>query len=495
MRLRTISASLFAIGAVGAAMVWAQSAPVALRTDVEVKPAPAEWQPGLNAISADLAREWMEFVAGDETAGRLPGTPGYDLAAAWAVEKFEEWGLEPLGDSFYQQVPLVRVTADASETHLMVGNTHIPSGEFGMLRPGGAWSGSGEIALLLARGEGFTYDLSDVMGKVLFVDMQGTDADFHRELLRAGAAAIVYVRDEPGDDYRVVPRAPQDARGAQRFWITREAAIKVLEGAGVSANFLVGQDEQNYYRFTTRSNEVSVKWTPKIENITSPNVIAVLPGSDRFLREEYVLVGGHLDHLGVIDGDIYYGADDNASGSIAVMMTAKAFAEGSVRPKRSMVFCLWTAEEMGLIGSRYFVENPPVPLDKISAYINNDMVGMNQETDDERPEDNERTIHLINAKTITPVLSDVAEEANDYVGFEFRFENEEVVRGRSDHAPFINAGIPAYAMFSGFHPYYHRPTDTMDRLNYDKIAMTARHNYIVMLLLGDRDSLLPRARD
>lgn len=466
---------------------------MALRTDVEVKPAPAAWQPGLNAISAGLAEDWMEFLAGDETAGRLPGTPGYDLAAAWAVERFEEWGLQPIGDSFYQQVPLVRVTADASETHLTVGDAHLPSGEFGMLRPGGAWSGSGEIALLLARGEGFEYDLSEVMGKVLLVDMQGTSQEFNRELMRSGAAAILYVRDQPGDDFRVMPRAPQEARGAQRFWITRDAANKVLEAAGVSTNFFVGQDEQNYLRFATRTTNVELNWTPKIEEIESPNVIAMLPGSDPVLRNEYVLVGGHLDHMGVIDGEIYYGADDNASGSIAVMMTAKAFAEGEVRPKRTMVFCLWTAEEMGLIGARYFVQNPPIPLAGISAYINNDMVGMNQETDAERPEDNHNTIHLINAKTITDVLHDIAEEANEYVGFDFRYENEEVVRGRSDHAPFIQAGIPAYAMFSGFHPHYHTPRDTRDRLNYEKIAQTARHNYITMILLGNRDELLPRA--
>lgn len=493
MRIRTISASLFALGAIGAAMVWAQSAPMALRTDVEVKPAPAAWQPGLNAITNELAIEWMEFLAGEETYGRLPGTSGYDLAAAWAVEKFEEWGLVPLGDSFYQQVPLVRVTADEAETYMTVNGVRISSGEFGMLRPGGAWSGDGEIALVLARGEGYEYNFAELVGKVAFVDMKDTSQEFGRDLLRAGAAAIVYVRDEAGDDYRVTPRAPQEARGAQRFWITRDAANKVLEAAGVSTNFFVEHEGQNFHRLTARSADVQLKWTPNIEEIESPNVIAMLPGSDPELRNEYVLVGGHLDHLGKIDGAIYYGADDNASGSIAVMLTAMAFAQGDVKPKRSMVFCLWTAEEMGLIGSRFFVQNPPVPLESISAYINNDMVGMNQETDSERPEDNHNTIHLINAKTITEVLHDVAEEANQYIGFDFRYENEEVVRGRSDHAPFIQAGIPAYAMFSGFHPHYHTPRDTPDRINYDKIVKAARHNYITMILLGERDSLLPRA--
>jgi hypothetical protein len=199
------------------------------------------------------------------------------------------------------------------------------------------------------------------------------------------------------------------------------------------------------------------------------NVIAVLPGSDPDLRDEYVLVGGHYDHEGMDNrnDDIYNGADDNASGTATVVAVAEAFAGLDRPPKRSLLCVAFGAEEKGLLGSEYFVRNPPVPLENIVAAINLDMVGRNDEGE----------ISIV-GRDIMPDFAGVFDRWAQVAGLELN-DDAGAGAGRSDNASLWLAGIPTISLFSGTHEDYHRPSDTADKIVPGKVEAVARLSFLV----------------
>lgn len=201
----------------------------------------------------------------------------------------------------------------------------------------------------------------------------------------------------------------------------------------------------------------------------SQNIIAYIQGSE--FPDEYVYITAHSDHEGVIDGEIYNGADDNGSGTAAVLEIAQAFSEAvkdGHRPKRSIVFLHVTAEEIGLQGSRYYTENPIFPLENAIANLNIDMIGRV----DDKHKDNENYIYLIGADKISTELHYIAQKANstftnlnlNYKYNEDRDSNRYYYR--SDHYNFALKGIPVIFFFNGEHEDYHKSTDTADKINY-----------------------------
>lgn len=203
---------------------------------------------------------------------------------------------------------------------------------------------------------------------------------------------------------------------------------------------------------------------------SATNVIGMLRGSDPELSDEYVLVGGHFDHVGMDDdgADIYNGADDNASGTAAVVALAEAFASLPERPARSVMFVGWAAEEKGLLGSNWFVHHPPVDLDKIVCAVNLDMVGRNDQD----------KISVV-GRTETPDLVQLFDRYSGAVGLTL---NDDAGAGasRSDNASLWLAGIPTAGLFSGTHDDYHEPSDTADKVNGAKVERAARLTFLVM---------------
>jgi len=203
----------------------------------------------------------------------------------------------------------------------------------------------------------------------------------------------------------------------------------------------------------------------------SQNVIAYIEGSTH--PEELLIISAHLDHLGVVDEDIFYGADDNASGTAAVMMIAKAFMtaknEGN-GPKRSILFLHLTAEESGLLGSHYYVKHPIYPLNHTIANLNIDMIGRVDPHYETLQNDN--YIYVIGADRLSTELHYVSEAANaQFTNLELDYkynDDEEANRYyyRSDHYNFAFRGIPVIFYFNGEHKDYHQPTDTPDKINY-----------------------------
>lgn len=218
--------------------------------------------------------------------------------------------------------------------------------------------------------------------------------------------------------------------------------------------------------------------------LQSANVLGILPGSDPALADRYVLVCAHIDHLGVrwpVDGDsIYNGADDNASGTAAMLELAEAFARLDPAPRRSLLFAGFGAEEMGLRGSYRFTEAPPVPLERIDAVVNLDMVGRNWED----------TIAVVASAPSLFATADSAARLHPSVGLAVTEDPwpEEGLLRRSDQWPFIRRGIAGMLVTSGLHEDYHRPSDEADRLDYEKTARVSRWLFHLVLAFADREA-------
>jgi hypothetical protein len=227
--------------------------------------------------------------------------------------------------------------------------------------------------------------------------------------------------------------------------------------------------------FPIADKTVSMAVSFKKGRVDADNLVAKVTGSDPDLKDEVVLVGAHYDHVGKDNrGRVFGGADDNASGTAGVLELARAFSNLAEKPKRSVVFIFFTAEEKGLLGSRYYVENPLFPLEDTVAMINLDMIGRNDVDQ----------VSLL-GRYQYPALYEVIDQANrDSVNFEINFSVEEYVR-QSDHFPFMREGVPALFFNSGMHDQLHRPEDTVSRIKTDKTERIARLTFVALWQIAD----------
>ena len=220
----------------------------------------------------------------------------------------------------------------------------------------------------------------------------------------------------------------------------------------------------------------------------SLNVVGLLEGSDPSLKSETVVINAHYDHLGKQKGHVYRGANDNASGTVAVMELARLFIASGQRPKRSLLFVVFGSEEQVMLGSYYYVAHPVRPLASTRAVLNLDMIGR-----DEAHIPQSEGLLQISANTsnelnlvgtyYSPDLRDLIERENKRVGLtlDTKFDRDHRLNAlfRCDHLPFLVSGIPAVWLFGGFHPGYHEPSDTVDRLNFPKMEKVIRLTYYV----------------
>ena len=214
------------------------------------------------------------------------------------------------------------------------------------------------------------------------------------------------------------------------------------------------------------------------KNVKTENVVAIITGSEN--PEEYIVISAHLDHVGQKNGQIYNGADDDGSGNVAMLEIAEAFqiaVKENNRPKRSIIFLHVTGEEKGLLGSRYYTENPLYPLKETIANLNIDMIGR---LDPKRVDKDPNYIYLIGSDKLSNELHEVSELVNSkytnlILDYTFNAENDpNRFYYRSDHYNFAKNGIPVIFYFNGTHEDYHQPTDTADKINYDILQKRAK---------------------
>src|SRR5690606_2094067 len=230
----------------------------------------------------------------------------------------------------------------------------------------------------------------------------------------------------------------------------------------------------------------------KREKLDDPNVLGYLEGSD--VKDEVIVVCGHWDHDGILpNGTIFPGADDNGSGTVAVVELAKAFAKAKKDgkgPRRSILFIALAAEEKGLLGSQFYVENPIIPLEKTVACINIDMLGR---IDDKHLNGDHNYVHVIGTNKLSTDLKPIVEKANKDINLILDYDYDrpdEPMRlyYRSDHYNFAKNGIPSLFFFSGLHPHYHTPEDTVDKIDFPMMVKRERLIFNVAWDLANRDT-------
>lgn len=242
----------------------------------------------------------------------------------------------------------------------------------------------------------------------------------------------------------------------------------------------------------TISTTARITFESKSEEITSKNVVAWIKGSEK--PEEYVIVSAHLDHVGVdASGNVYNGADDDGSGTVAILEIAEAFKKAQSEgngPKRSVVFLHVTGEEKGLLGSDYYTRNPVFPLENTVADLNIDMIGR---TDPDR-EGDKNYVYIIGSDKLSSELHTLSEEINTKYGglvLDYKFNDENDPNRfyyRSDHYNFAKNNVPIIFYFSGTHEDYHKVTDTPDKINYDLLARRTKLIFHTAWELANREN-------
>lgn len=236
------------------------------------------------------------------------------------------------------------------------------------------------------------------------------------------------------------------------------------------------------------------------ETVPTQNVVAIWEGSDPVLKEEYVALGAHYDHVGICapgtTDAICNGADDDGSGTTALLSMAEALAKAPTKPKRSVLFVWHCGEEKGLWGSRYFTEYPTVPLDRVVTQINIDMIGRSKGADDTNERDRELTgpneIYLIGSTMMSSELGELVDTVNKSylnITYDRRYDDPADTNRffyRSDHFNYARKGIPIIFFFDGVHQDYHRPGDSADKIDYQKMEKVTRTVYMTLWEVANR---------
>jgi hypothetical protein len=447
------------------------------------------------AAAASITREdylrKISVMAHDSMGGRDTPSPGLDATAEWIASEFELLGLKPGGDdgSYIQRYAIEVVRPDLISSSAEVsGGGHLRFGR-DLISPLGAEEGDfeGEVVVLSGSG-GISPDLvADIAGKhVIVVSMpRGLDRDgrrFATDLRRSGALSVIVATDRPDRDWELGVRnlsrrssvriGFNGARGGGISLEVRDRAIEpILAAHGVDLRAARGRRDAAVMEV----RGLTLLLSPRLEILDrqlAPNVVGILEGSDPELKEEYVAFSAHIDHIGTgapnAEGDtISNGADDDASGTTAILEVAEAYASLETKPRRSMIFLLVSGEEKGLWGSEYFVENPPVPIGQVVADLNADMIGRNW-TDTIVAIGKEHSDLGETLNAVSMAHPELGMTAIDDLWPEERFYF------RSDHYNFAKMGVPILFFFNGTHSDYHGRDDEVDRIDTDKAARISK---------------------
>jgi hypothetical protein len=453
-------------------------------------PIPRKYAAGIETITEENSKELLSVLAGEEFAGRGTGQEGYYKAARWYADQLQEAGFQPGGENgtWYQNVPLIREAVNPEACGIRVGEELVVRGDaFGSSSYTGRFDQTLPITFVTLGSDKLEFEDGQFAGQLVIVRSGVRGIRSSHPLITKGRPDCVLSAVSASRVRTESVTAVERATSTQPIGtIVDTAAAELAEKLGV-ADFMA-EDGGDESQISVLEQTVHCQLAIDRESIDVPNVIGWYPGSDESVRNEHVAIGAHLDHLGNQRGKLYPGADDNGSGSTAILQIARAVASGDLKPRRSVLAIAFTGEERGLLGSRYYADHPVKPMEDMVCMLNIDMIGRNEEKDDEPASENEQTIHLVGSKRISEELHDFVIEANKYIGFEFEYD-EEGVYTRSDHANFAAKGVPITFLFGGFSPFYHQTTDNIEGINFSKIANAARLNYLVLMEVAEHGHL------
>lgn len=437
----------------------------------------------------------IEFLASDFLRGRDTPSPELEIAASYLVNQHRLFGLQPGGENrtYYQwyPFPMRRLSASAARMEF-TGRGGSQSLQFGrdFFGVGGTAQPLSGGLVYAGRGPDAALAEGTMRDRVVVVSLPGTATrDWRLERTRqrnaarrAGAAAVVHVLDPSWTADSIARYAVPATRGGRslggevaypQFMVTHDAASRLFTAAGLHMDQLAARGAQASFRPVALSGVTANLGLPQedVDRARAPNVIAILPGSDPVLRNEYVVLSAHMDHVGVgqaVNGDsIYNGADDDASGTTGLLEVAQALSMMRERPKRSIAFVHVSGEEKGLLGSEWFSDHPTFPLAQMVANINVDMIGRNNPDSVVVIGKNYSTLGAL-ANRVAAAHPELRLTLSDDLWPEERFYF------RSDHFNFARKEVPSIFFFSGVHADYHRPSDEVDKIDTDKATRISR---------------------
>ncbi|MBU1097001.1 MAG: M20/M25/M40 family metallo-hydrolase [Bacteroidetes bacterium] len=467
-------------------------------------------------ITVDELKGHIGYLASDELEGRKPGTEGIEKAAKYIKEQLLKLNVKPAGDNYYQSFEIV--------TDLKTGdNNSFSFGDFnGKLNTDFVPLNISENGKLTApvvfAGYGFQIDEDslkwndyadiDAKGKWVIILRGSPSGDGHgdpyanyssirKKILTARdnqAAGVIFVtgKDFDADDNLIdfsFSRRESSA-GLISINIKRTIADKLFAAADVTIDGLEQTIKQNSSPVVFELPIEITGQTDLVKQMTkTENVAAILEGSDPILKNEFVIIGAHYDHLGYGGAGsgsrspdtvaIHNGADDNASGTAAALEVFEKLAANRKELKRSVLFLAFTAEEMGLIGSKYFTDNPFIDLKNVKFMVNMDMVG--------RLSADTKNLTIGGSGTAVG-LEDILKKHTDKSGLNIKFSAEGY--GPSDHASFYAKDIPVAFVFTGVHDDYHKPSDDADLINYEGEKSVADLVYEIVLDINNQQEAL-----
>jgi hypothetical protein len=473
-----------------------------------------------HAQAPSRTKTHVETLAGAKLEGRLAGSPGERLAADYISAELTRFGAKPLPGmkDFFQPFQFTAGTKDAGsnltvirdgKARAFITTSHVQALSFSdtaEVTGSVVFAGYG---LVVPEAQNFGYDSYaglDVKDKVVLVFRYfPEDADQKTRSILARYADLRYkamaARQRGAKAMLVVtgPRSPNAGEtipmsfdtalagsGIVAASISGEAGAEILAAAGKQMEAVQKEfDSGNPHvaGFAVPDLTVTVRAAVERETRTGRNVVGYLPATSATtgVEKPWVALGAHYDHLGrgghgnslarkEEAGQIHHGADDNASGTAAILGVAELLSQQPRR--RNVLFAFWSAEEIGLIGSSAYVNQPPVPTSELAAYLNFDMVG--------RMIDNKLTVQ---ATGTSPVWARILEQTNVAAGFDLVLQPDPYQP--TDVASFNQAGVPCLTFFTSTHTDYHRPTDTADKINYEDLDRIVRFAAAIVKRIGD----------
>jgi len=499
-------------------------------------------------ISAAQLKDYLYFIASDEMEGRDTPSRGLDTVAKFIALNLSRWGLKPAGDNgtYFQRIALQRVRLDAANTRVEINGQSFNYGD-DLLAQSVAGTVTG--APLVFVGHGWVvkgknidaYQGVDVKDKIMvvfggglppgvtFADLsngkQGVDwitPDLYAETHGAKGIIAIPNRQVLSNWDRLKQNATMngsisvekfkktgDEPKVPRVTLSEKALNALMQGESQTAATLLNREQAASIKPFDFSADKKVMLTvaTKTDEIFTQNVVGVAEGRDPVLKNEYVALGAHYDHVGTgapgggripsannPSDVIWNGADDDGSGTTALLAIAETLGKNPP-PKRSVLFVWHCGEEKGLWGSRYFTDNPTIPLDRIVTQINIDMIGRSRAEGDTNPLNAKLSgpneVYVIGSKMMSTELGELSENMNHaYLNLSLNYKYDDPKDPnrffyRSDHYNYAKHGVPIIFYFDGEHEDYHRPGDEPQKIDYQKFEKVTRTVFVTMWELAN----------
>jgi len=494
---------------------------------------------GVATISADQMRDYLTFIASDEMEGRDTPSRGLDTTAKFLAMNLSRWGFKPAGDdgTFFQRIELRRNRADGGQSKVELNGRTLTAGTDYL--PG---NGSGNVSgPLVFAGSGWFVKSKDVdaykgidpTGRIAVISAPpnmpprsvaradygkyGEDSMNPNDYARSkGVVGLIYVADSQymtnwqRNRARIMERGSTVVAKFQPAQVNPTLPSIVISAEVATALFAgeaqtVSESSQPPPFLMSDQKKASMNIASNVQSIPTQNVVAVWEGSDPTLKAEYVALGAHYDHVGSGcppngTDTICNGADDDGSGTTALLAMAEALSKAPARPKRSVLFVWHCGEEKGLWGSRYFTEYPTVPLNQVVAQLNIDMIGRSKKEGDTNARNSELTgpdaVYLIGSTMMSTELGELVNKVNKSylnITYDTKYDDPKDPNRfffRSDHYNYARKGIPIIFFFDGVHEDYHRAGDSADKIDYQKMEKITRTVYMTLWTIADKPTRL-----